>query len=383
MIRPRDHVLGLVAILLAMVSGVGSAWAQPAAGGPPPAVTVVEVASQEIAPTLTFTGRVQAVDKVDLIARVEGFLTKRHFTEGDTVAAGDLLFTIEKGAYEAAVDEAQGQVDAATGDLELARLERNRQATLVQRQAVAQAVLDTAEAELVKARGAQLRAQGLLTQAKLDLGYTDIKAPFAGRIGASTYSEGAYVGPNSGTLAILVSQDPIYVTFPASMRDVLQLRKQTAAGDRKAGEGSARLELADATPYGQVGTFDFLDVEVDPGTDTIEVRAVFANPEALLVDQALVTVLVQTEAPKPTLVVPQVAVQFDQVGRYVLALDKDDKVEIRRITPGESLGALIVVNDGLNAGDRVITDGAQKVRPGMAVDPEVAPMPKSTTVIEG
>jgi membrane fusion protein (multidrug efflux system) len=383
MLRPRDLVVLLVAILLATAGGVGRAWAQAAADGPPPAVTVVEVASQEIAPTITFTGRVQAVDKVDLIARVEGFLTARKFTEGDTVAAGDLLFTIEKGAYQAAVDEAQGLLDAAQGDLKLAQVERDRQAILVQRKDAAQAVLDVAEANLAKAEGALKRAQGRLEQANLNLSYTDIKAPFAGRIGISTYSEGAYVGPDSGTLAILVSQDPIYVTFPASMRDVLKLRKQTAAGDRKAGEGSARLELADGSTYDQVGTFDFINVEVDPGTDTIEVRAVFQNPEALLVDQALVTVLVQAEAPKPTLVVPQVAVQFDQVGRYVLALDKDNKVEIRRITPGAPLGALIVVNEGLSAGDRVITDGTQKVRPGMTVDPEVAPMPKSTAVIEG
>ncbi len=350
---------------------------------PKPAVTVVEVASQDVAPTQSYTGRVTAIDKVDLIARVPGFIVKQNFEEGTRVDQGELLFQLEQAPYEASLDEAKGTLEASEGEAKLAELERDRQATLVERQVVAQAVLDNAEASFAKANGDTLRSQGLVKQAELNLGYTAISAPFAGRIGVAQYSEGAYVGPDSGTLAVLVSQDPIYVAFPAPAREVLAIQKQQLAGEREGAEITFALKLADGTAYDQAGTFSFADVEVNPGTDSIEIRGTFPNADGLLIDQALVTVLVQTEAAKPTLVVPQEAVQFDQLGRFVLALDQSDKVAVRRVTVGEQLGALIAVTDGLAAGDRVIIEGIQKVRPDMVVDPTVVPMPEATTAVAG
>lgn len=360
------------ALALLPFSLAGPALAQPATA-PTPAVTVVKVERRDITPSVTFTGRIEAVDKVDLRARVEGFLEKRLFKEGQEVEAGDLLFVIEKAPYQAEIESIQATIARAQASLDLAMIEQRRQQQLVQKQAVAQAVLDQVVAKAAEARADLQRQQANLTKAELDLSYTDIKAPISGRIGRSVFTVGDFVGPSSGTLATIVSQDPMYVTFPVTQRQLLEVRKASAEGQADPRSIAVKVRLADGTLYKEVGRIDFVDVQVSQGTDTVQVRASLANPDRLLVDGQLVTVAAETAQPKPALLIPQAAVQIDQAGRFVLRVGEGDKVEVQRITVGDEQDGSYIVTNGLEAGERVITEGLQKVRPGMVVRPAEAP----------
>jgi len=195
----------------------------------------------------------------------------------------------------------------------------------------------------------------------------------AGRIGKSTYSIGDLVGPESGTLATIVSQDPIYVTFQVSEREVIAYKQRVAASPDKAPHQTIHIKLANGTMYPVAGTTNFLDVQVDPNTDTETVRAKLPNPDGILVPGAVVGVIVERGAPRATLLVPLAAVQFDQAGHYVLLVDAANKVELRRITTGAEQGREVVVLDGLKEGEMVIVEGIQKVRPGQVVKASVAP----------
>ncbi|MEK0084411.1 efflux RND transporter periplasmic adaptor subunit [Benzoatithermus flavus] len=367
-IRPALTILPLAPLALL----AGTALAQPAAS-PTPAVTVAKVERRDITPSVSFTGRIEAVDKVDLRARVEGFLEKRLFQEGQEVKAGDLLFVIEKAPYQAEIEAINAAIARAQASLDLATIEQRRQQQLVQKQAVAQAVLDQATAKAAEARANLQQQQASLTKAELNLSYTDVKAPIAGRIGRSVFTVGNFVGPSSGSLATIVSQDPMYVTFPVTQRQLLEVRKVGAEGGSDPKNIAVRVRLADGKLYQEVGRINFVNVQVNQGTDTVEVRASLANPERLLVDGQLVTVVAETAEPRPALLIPQAAVQIDQAGRYVLRVGADDRVEVQRITTGGEQDGFYVVTNGLEAGERVIIEGLQKVRPGMKVNPAEAP----------
>jgi membrane fusion protein, multidrug efflux system len=351
------------ALAFALAFWHGPASAQPAA----PAVTVVTVEPRDITPSTSFTGRIEAMDKVDLRARVEGFLEQRKFIEGQDVAAGDLLFVIEKAPYQADIETVDAAIARSQATLDQAELERRRQAELVKKQATAQARLDETTARSAEAKADLRRQQAALTTAELNLGYTDIKAPIAGRIGRSNFSVGNFVGPQSGTLATIVSQDPMYVTFPVTQRQLLAVRKAGEGGNDPRNM-AVKVQLADGAIYGETGRLNFIDVQVDQGTDTVQARATLPNPDGLLVDGQLVTVVVETAKPQASLVIPQQAVQIDQAGRFVLKVDAESKVQVQRITVGAEREGYYVVTNGLTEGERVITEGLQKVRPGMVVD---------------
>jgi membrane fusion protein (multidrug efflux system) len=360
----------LAALALGPVAlAAGTASAQQAA----PAVTVVEVEQRDITPSVSFTGRIEAVDKVDLRARVEGFLDQRLFEEGQEVKARDLLFVIEKAPYQAEIETVNAAIARAQATLDLAEIERRRQAELVRKQATAQAWLDEATGKAGEARADLRRQQASLITAKLNLGYTDVKAPIAGRIGRSMFSVGDFVGPSSETLATIVSQDPMYVTFPVTQRQLLMVRKGANAASRDPKNIAVKVQLADGSLYEQVGRLNFVDVQVNPGTDTVQVRATLPNPDGILVDNQLVSVLVETAEPQAALVIPQQAVQVDQAGRFVLKVDAENKVQVQRITVSAEHEGYYVVTNGLTQGERVITEGLQKVRPGMVVDAAPAP----------
>ena len=331
-----------------------------------PAVTVAKVVMQDIRPALSFTGRVQAKDKVDLRARIDGFLEKRLFVEGADVKTNDLLFAIEKGMYQAAVDEIKGTVEKAQAALKLADIEVSRQTTLLARDVGAQARVDEAVAKQGQARGDLAQQKAALEKAELNLSYTDIRAPIDGRIGLSTFSVGNFVSPASGTLATIVSQDPIYVSFPVTQREILAIRKEQSL-NKVTAEAIIYIRLADGTRYAQPGKPNFIDVTVNQGTDTVQIRASFANRDRVLVDGQLVNVIAESGKAEPALFVPQAATQADQAGIFVLVLDQQNKVEVRRIETGIQRGAMITVEKGLSEGERIIVEGIQKVRPGQVV----------------
>jgi membrane fusion protein (multidrug efflux system) len=369
----QSPVLSLAAAtsMALLVAGCGdSKQANPSASAPAPAVTVVRVTAAEIKPAKTFTGRIEAKNKVDLRARVDGFLDKRLFTEGEDVKEGELLFAIEKGLYQAAVDQAKAALETAEATLKLGDLEVDRQTQLFQRNVTAQATLDQATAKQGEARGNMLAQKAALEKAELQLSYTDIKSPISGRIGRASVSVGNFVGPSNGALGTIVSQDPIYASFPVTQREMLAVRKQQAAS--KGGDYVIYVQLADGSHYPSAGKLDFLDNTVNQGTDTVQVRAVFANPDRVLVDGQLVTVVAEEGKGESALLVPQQALQVDQTGPYVLVVDKDNKIQVRRVEAGVARGANIVVSKGLAADERVVSEGIQRVRPGQVVAPTEA-----------
>lgn len=340
---------------------------------PPPAVTVVRAALEDVTPTRTFTGRIQAIEKVDLRARVQGFLEKWAFQEGTDVKQGDLLFVIEKPPYEAAVADAKGAIERAQGALKLAEVEVDRYRELVKKQAAAQNDLDLRVAKQTEARGALMQSQAGLQKAELDLSYTDVTAPLSGRVGAAAYSVGSFVSSSSEPLATIVRQDPTYVVFPISYRLVTELRRQQVDKGEDPRAVKVKLRLADGSVYAHSGTINFVDVEVNPSTDTLAIRAELPNPDRVLIDGGLVTAVIESAQPQRALVVPQQAILADQAGLYVLAVDAENKVQMRRIETEPAIDGRVPVKKGVAEGDRVIVDGAQKVRPGIAVTATEAP----------
>src|SRR5450759_2507647 len=243
----------------------------------------------------------------------------------------------------------------------------DRQTQLLQRNVVAQATLDQVTAKQGEAQGNMLAQKAALEKAELQLSYTDIKSPISGRIGRASVSVGNFVSPSNGALATVVSQDPIYASFPVTQREMLAVRKQQAAS--KGGEYVIYVQLADGSRYPSPGKIDFLDNTVNPGTDTVQVRALFANPDRVLVDGQLVTVVAEEGNGESALLAPQQALQVDQTGPYVLVVDKDNKIQIRRVETDVARGANIVIRKGLAENELIVTEGIQRVRPGQVVAP--------------
>ncbi|MCG8316982.1 MAG: efflux RND transporter periplasmic adaptor subunit [Pseudomonadales bacterium] len=325
-----------------------------------PSVMVTEVKEQEIANQTHFIGRVEAIKKVALIARVEGILQPWDFIEGTVIEADSTLFQIEKAAYEIAVEQKQASVASAQAKLKNAKAELKRAKSLRKKNAISEADYDTAVANEASAAALLLAEQAGLKKAQLDLSYTDIKSPIAGRISRASVSAGNLVGPSSGTLATVTSIDPIYVTIAVGEKLLINARKRGINMQNPPVKPS--ITLSDGSAYEHEGDFDFIDTHVNQSTDTLLVRAVFPNPEQVLVPGQYVNVTVRQKEATLRMVVPQAAMQKDQTGYYVLVVNQNNRVEIRRVQAGEQVNQVWVVLDGLAEGERVIVQGVQKVK---------------------
>lgn len=355
-------ILRLASVLLVLAPG--HAIAQDA---PRPAVVVAPATVADVRFGVSYTGRVKAAQKVDLRARVSGFLEDIHFTEGQAVKAGDVLFSIQDDTYAAAVKEAEGALRAGTAQRDLAKIERDRKKTLVEKKAVAQNELDVAQAQLDQAEGQLEQLNAALDQQKLQLSYTSVVAPFDGIVGLTTFDVGALVGPESGPLVTLTRLDSVEVETQIETSRVLDFREAEAAG--KVGAAPAvHLTLPNGKPYGLGGTIDYISADVGQGTDTVTVRARFDNPDRLLLDGALVRVALEQGDAAMVLTVPQTAVQRDQLGTFVMVVGADGKVEQRRIAVARTSAGKAVIESGLNEGENVVVEGLNKVRPGIVVD---------------
>ena len=352
-----------------LLTGYKAATAQ---GAPPPAVTVTPVVSREVTATGDFIGRVVAIDKVDVVARISGFINERNFTEGQQVKTGDLLFSIEPDTYKAAVDQQTANLAKAKATEVNANLQLQRGQDLVRNQNIPQSEVDQRAANAQAAHADVMQAQALLEQARINLGYTEIRSPVDGRIGLANFTVGNLVSPSSGPLATIVSQDPIYVTFQASEADIIEYKHRIAASADKNPHVTIHIKLPDGTVYPHPGRTNLLDVQVQPDTDTVLVRAQLPNPEGMLIPGGIVGVITERGAPQASLIIPQSAVQLDQAGRYVMVVGADKKVELRRITTGVEQGRDIVVSAGLKEGELVIVEGIQKVHPGQVVATNLA-----------
>jgi membrane fusion protein, multidrug efflux system len=363
--RPGATAL-VAACLLAALAG---ARAEAQQGAPPPAVLVQPAELKPIAAQAEFIGRAAAVDKVELHARVKGFLGPRKFNDGDEVKKDQVLFTIEPEPYQAAVDQKIAQRDAAQAALNNAELQLKRAAELLRTNTGTQVTYDQRLSEQLQAKAQLEDVNAQLRDARIQLSYTEIKSPIDGRIGRASVSPGNIVGPDSGVLATVVKENPIRVLFPVTQRELLEARRDNSAGDPP----SVRVRLADGTFYKDKGKLDFIDVTVDPKTDGQIVRATFDNPDATLTDgQTVRVVLEDTKAPS-VVAIPQAAIAIDQAGSYVYVVNDKNVAEQRRVKTGVSRDGMVAVTEGLKAGEKVIIQGQQRVRPGMTVTPTLAP----------
>ena len=379
---PRLRWIGAVG-LVALVVVAGLTWflikdtgraAQPTAPPTPaPAVGVRPVATKGVSQSFEFVGRIKATDKVELRARVEGFLEKVLFKEGEDVKTGELLYQIEKSLFQALVEQAKGNLTVAQAELTNARLQYDRNLELSKRQFSPQSQVDQDKAALDSAQGKVLQMQAALNQAELNLDYTDIRAPIDGRIGRTAFTVGNLVNPASGVLATIVSQDPIYVVFPVSVRDLETIREARRKESGGLAKIDIRLKLSNGQDYPHPGVWNFTDPQVDQQTDSLIMRATIPNPERALVDGQFVTAVIRERKEEPRLVIPQAALQVDQSGYYALVVTDQHKVEQRRVQTGPNLGPDVVVASGVREGDKVIVDGIQKVRPGQVVQEMVLP----------
>ncbi len=339
------------------------------AKGPPlPVVRVFAVFERDINKPEEYVGHVEAIKFVDLIARVEGFIERVNFKEGDLVKRGDLLYQIEKAPYEAKFQAAKAQVAIAKADLERARrwLRRLRSA---KRESVRAYDMDKAITDELAAKARMEAALANFRLAKINLSYTEIRAPISGRIGKTNYTEGNLVNVSSGPLARIVQINPIRVVYSVSENNLAMI--QTALMECKRGIKSPvlqpKLRLSDGSIYKRAGRIDFVDNEVDPETGTIAIRAVFDNEEGLLIPGQYVTVLMYKTEPKIMPVVPQSAVLVGRNGPYVMVVGKDDVVEARGIRLGPMVDTFWAVESGVRKGELVVVGGLQKLRPGMKV----------------
>jgi len=388
----RRLLAGVIAFWLAAPS---LAFSQAAAPAAPPEVETAAVVLAPVTAESEFVGTVAAIQQVNLIARVEGFLEQVAFAEGGFVNAGDVAFRIEKDAYQAALESAQASLEAATAgeagaqaNLSQAEVTLARQQQLLKSNAASQAAVDQAQASRdvadaqVKQAQAQIsQAKAQVTSAELNLSYTDVTTPIAGRIGKTQLTAGNLVSPNSGVLAVVVQTDPIRVVFSISDRDYLRVVAALKPDDKgfTAGSGAflPKLTLPDGTAYDQDGKISFLDNTIDPGTGTIAVYAEFPNPHLQLVPGQFVSIAVLEGEARSLPVIPGAAVLQDQQGSYVYVLDAENRATIRRVVLGQRVGTNWAVSSGLAAGETIIVSGLQKVTAGVVVNPKPAAAPSA------
>jgi membrane fusion protein (multidrug efflux system) len=384
----RLRFAGWVALAALMPMAVA---AQPAPGGPP-AVGVVRVERKPIVESSEFVGRIQAIGRVDLVARVTAFLQEQLFTEGAEVKQGDLLYRLERAPFEADLQAKQATVAQQSALLNNANITLGRAQSLLNTPAGQRSTVDDAQAQQRSIAAQLSQAQAQLRTSQINLDYTEIRAPIDGKIGRTAVTVGNVVSPSSGALDTIVSQEPMYVAFPISVRSATDLATRYA--DKGGLNGMVvKVRLPDGSVYNQDGKLDFIAPSVVQNTDTLLMRAQIANPvrsgmqagqpgARVLTDGEFVNVLVEGIEPVHLLVVPREAVLADQQGNYVFVVDAQNRAQQRRIQLGQSTPTQASVTSGLQEGEMVVTDGLQRVRPGQPVQPGPAapgPTPPGST----
>ena len=364
----------LLAVSLLLLSSCGEKQAEKAA--PPPGVLVQAVVQKQISDSVKFLGRTTAINDVSVRARVQGYLLERNFEEGGDINKGDLLFKIDPESYEAALAAARGSVAEYQAALVRAEKDLVRYKELGKKAFASQQDIDKAESDKLQAAAQLQSAKARVEEAEINLKHTSIKSPIDGRIGRAIVSVGNLVDASTGELARVVELDPIYATFNVSENVMLNIQQnqevKQKGGPRKF---EVKLELPNGSIYEHPGVIDFADNTVNRRTGAVVVRARFDNPVKLLVPGINVLMLLSMEEKEDVLVVPQASVQEDQAGKFVLLVDQDNKVEIRQVKLGRQYAGDWIVKDGLQPGDKVITEGVQKVRAGMEVAPKQAVSP--------
>ncbi|MEB0136750.1 efflux RND transporter periplasmic adaptor subunit [Actimicrobium sp. CCC2.4] len=370
--RP-DSTLRLSASLLLLAALAACSDNKPPAAtkAPPTEVAIVTVTPGSMPVTTELPGRIEASRIAQVRARAAGIVQKRVFREGSEVKAGDVLYRIDPAAFKAAYDSAQAVVAKADANLAQASLKVQRYAPLVKTNAISKQEYDDAVTAKTQA-GADLAAGKAARQvASLNLGYATVTAPISGRIGRALVTEGALVGLGEATpLAIVQQVDPVFVNMTQSSIEVLRLQRAMASGQlQSAGKGLAKVTLVteDGKTYSQSGKLLFSDLSVDESSGAITLRAEFPNPDRLLLPGMYVRANIEQAINEATITVPQQAVQRTGQEATVMLVGAEDKVVVRKIKTSTSQGNKWIVTDGLNAGDKVIVEGFQKIKPGATV----------------
>ena len=335
---------------------------------PPPEVTVQNPEQKDVTIYQGFPGRLVASDRVEIRARVEGFLMSIDFTDGQRVKKGDLLFTIEPEAYKAALQSAEARLAQAEASKKLAEATLQRTKKAKESEAVSELDVLSAEAEMQGAEASVKEAQAAIEKAKLDLSYVEIRAPMAGRLSRRTLSVGNLVGDTGSTLlTTLVQEAPIDVFFDIDERSLLPfLEKGTGKVNPSKNLPPIKLEMANGSLHTEEGILNYIDPEIDPDTGTLRARAVFANKGAKLMPGLYGKILIPEEV-KNAILVPDLAIQRDMSGPFVLVVTAENKVESRYIKSGALVDTNRIVEEGLAADERVIIEGIQRARPGITV----------------
>jgi len=360
----------VVAALVLAACGEQNRYAAP----PPPKVTVANPTKQPVTQYLEVTGNAAAVNSVDLVARVQGFVEEIHYRDGDYVKQGTVLFTIEPEPYQVKLDQAKAAEDGAAATLRQAEAEYTRQSSLAAKDFASKSTLDQALATRDSAKASLVQAQTNTRIAEISLSYTKVTAPFDGIVTARLVSVGELVGTSPTQLATIFQLDPIWVNFNVSEQDVLRVRAEmrrqglTPADLKKV---PAEVGLQSETGYPHKGLLDYAAPNLNTATGTLPVRAIFQNADRALLPGNFVRVRVPVHQVPEALLVPEVALGSDQGGRYVLVVSGDNVVEQRRVDPGQTVGTLRVIESGLNPDDRVVVSGLVRAIPGEKVDPQL------------
>ncbi len=357
-------------LLLFLFNGCGSKTAQSLPPAPP-VVTVAPVEQREITEWEEFTGRTEAVEAVEVRPRVAGHIQEVRFQAGQLIKKGDVLFVIDPRWYQAEFDRRRAEYEQARVRLENAERNAGRAARLLASKAIANEAADATESQFQEAKAGLLAAKSLMESARLDLEFTEVRAPIDGRVSRALLTAGNYVSGAGSLLTTLVSVDPIYVYVDV---DEASLLKFNALADERnvAGEGKipVELELTDEEGFPHRGVVESFDNKLDPNTGTILLRAIFPNPEGRIVPGLFARIRVPTSGSRPAFLIEETAIATDQAQKYVLTLGKGNTVEYRRVTLGPAVDGKRIVREGLQAGEKIVVKGLQRARPGLPVSPE-------------
>ncbi len=372
----------LAAILLALVVAGCGGPQQPAAAPPPPQVTVANPAQRTVTDYDEYVGRFVAIDSVEIRARVSGYLDKVHFTDGQTVNQGDLLVTIDKRPFQTALDQAKATLTQARANLAFAENDLARGQQLVRDRTITEQTFDQRTQAKRVAEASVAAQEAAVRQASLDMEFTELRAPVAGRIGDRRVSPGNLVtggtGGNTTLLATIVTYDPIRFEFTFDEASYLRYQRLAKPGSDVAnpsGGVDVALKLLDEDGFKHEGRMDFVDNVIERATGTIRGRAVFANRTRVFTPGMFGRIRVPGSPPYQALLVPEVAIGSEQTRKFVSVVDADNIVHQRYVALGQPVGQLRVIRDGLSASDRVVINGLVKARPGQKVAPQEGVLP--------
>lgn len=381
--RLRSNAGILLAVLLSVGPALAPAQTAPGAARPPTPVSVVEIKPETTPATFEFTGKTASSRQVEINARVEGYLDKIAYTEGSLVQQGQLLFQLDPKPFQATLDNAKAVLAQQEALLTRARQTLARVKPLAKENAVSQQDLDNSIANVLASEAQVQAAKANVEQAQLNLGYTTIRSPLTGLSSSSTYREGALIrsGGSGSQLTTVVQIDPMWVNFGVGENEVLKIRTQQKTGQLK-GPGLSKVEvelvLADGTTYPQKGQITFVDPVINAQTGTYNIRAVVPNPNNQLNPGQFVRVQLKGVVRPNAILVPQIAVMQGPNGKFVFVVGPDNTAAVKPIQVGDWYGDQWIINSGLEAGDRVVVDGAVRLQPGapLQIKPTAAPAPE-------